>query len=152
MMLCIVPLFTVPRPTTTTTTTTTTTNTTPPSPTRWIFLNNSEMLKAVIVELCSSQNITETFLPNLVFLTRTCLQKKENCHNSITSNDIDMKVGPVTKLNKQDTATLKKKIMTSCQQLVTSLSIFQFIGNLDQLGRWYLKLTFSLTVILSYKN
>ena len=63
MMPCVVQLFTVPRPTTTTTTSTTTTTatTTTPSPTRWIFLNNSEMLKAVIVEFCSSQNITETF-------------------------------------------------------------------------------------------
>ena len=39
----------------------------------------------------------------------------ENCCNSRTSNDIDMNLGPVTKLDKRDTATSKKLTMTSCQ-------------------------------------
>ena len=33
---------------------------------------------------------------------------KENCHNSRTSNAIDMKLGPVTKIDKRNTATSKK--------------------------------------------
>ena len=33
---------------------------------------------------------------------------KENCHNSRTSNDIDMKLGPVSKLDKRHIATSKK--------------------------------------------
>ena len=32
---------------------------------------------------------------------------KEKCHNSRTSNDIDMKLGAVTKLDKLNTATSK---------------------------------------------
>ena len=32
----------------------------------------------------------------------------ENCHNSRTSHDIGIKLGPVTKLDKTNTATLKK--------------------------------------------
>ena len=32
----------------------------------------------------------------------------ENYHNSRTSNDIDMKLGPVTKLDKENTVTSKK--------------------------------------------
>ena len=32
----------------------------------------------------------------------------ENCHNSRTSNDIDMKLGPVTKLNKKNKTTSKQ--------------------------------------------
>ena len=32
---------------------------------------------------------------------------KENCHNSRTSNDIDMKLGPVTKLDKRNKITSK---------------------------------------------
>ena len=32
----------------------------------------------------------------------------KNCHNSRTSNHIDMKLGPLTKLNKRNTTTLKK--------------------------------------------
>ena len=34
---------------------------------------------------------------------------KENCHNSRTSNDIDMKLGPVTKLDKRSKIAGKKK-------------------------------------------
>ena len=33
---------------------------------------------------------------------------QKNCHNSRTSNDIDMKLGPVTKLDKKNTATSEK--------------------------------------------
>ena len=33
---------------------------------------------------------------------------KENYHNSRTSDDIDKKVGPVTKLHKRNKTTLKK--------------------------------------------
>ena len=32
----------------------------------------------------------------------------ENCHNSRTSHDIDMKLGPLTKAEKSNTATSKK--------------------------------------------
>ena len=45
---------------------------------------------------------------------------KENCHNSRTSDDIDMKVGPVTKLYKKNKTTSKKLAMKSCLQIVTS--------------------------------
>ena len=33
---------------------------------------------------------------------------KENCHNSRTSDNIDLKLGPVTKLDKKNKATSKK--------------------------------------------
>ena len=33
---------------------------------------------------------------------------KENCHNSGTSDDIDIKLGPVTKLDKRNKETSKK--------------------------------------------
>ena len=35
--------------------------------------------------------------------------KNENCQNSIASHDIDMKLGPVTKLDKTNMAIKKKK-------------------------------------------
>ena len=44
-----------------------------------------------------------------------------NFRNSRTSNDIDMKLGPVTKRNKRNTKTQKNLTMTPCQQIVTSL-------------------------------
>ena len=49
---------------------------------------------------------------------------KENCHNSKTIKDIDMKLGPVTKLSKRNTAASKIWTMTSCRQIVTSLFFF----------------------------
>ena len=49
---------------------------------------------------------TQTVLfPTFGFLVNP-LQK--SCHNSRTSTDIDMKVGPVTKLDKSNTATSEK--------------------------------------------
>ena len=55
---------------------------------------------------------------------------KENCHNSRTSDDIDMKLGPVTKIDKRNKATSKKKkndddiIPANCDVIV----IFQIYG------------------------
>ena len=55
---------------------------------------------------------------------------KENCHNSRTSNDIDMKLGPVTKHDKANTATLKKLdndvISENCEVIVIFSSNYQF--------------------------
>ena len=45
-----------------------------------------------------------------------------------------MKLGQVTKLDKKNTATSKKLAMNSHQQIVTSLSFFQFTANLEQTG------------------
>ena len=68
---------------------------------------------------------------------------KENFHNSRTSNDIDMKLGPVTKLDKRNKTTT----ITSCQLIVLSLSFFQFMVNLEVSGSrvsdvYSVKLTF----------
>ena len=42
---------------------------------------------------------------------------KENCHNSRHSDDIDMKLGPVSKLDKRNKKTSKKLEMTPCGKL-----------------------------------
>ena len=78
-------------------------------------------------------------VPNFVSLTRHSLQilgktsdfrisgqslMKENCHNSRISNDIDMKLGPVTKFNKRNKTTSKNSTMSSSQQIEMSLSFF----------------------------
>ena len=82
---------------------------------------------------------------------------KKNCYNSRTSNDIGIKLGPVIKLNKKNTVTLKKLTMMSCQQIVMSLLFFQFMANLEQSGSripdaWSVKVAFSLTAIFYFKN
>ena len=65
-----------------------------------------------------------------------------------------MQLGPVTKLNKRNKITSKKWTMTSCRQIVTSLSFFGFMANLEQSGSlipnaWSIILIFSLTVYLT---
>ena len=58
---------------------------------------------------------------------------KRNCHNSRTSDNIDMKLEPVTiNLTRKTKTTTKKLIMMSCQKLITLLLFFQFTANLEQ--------------------
>ena len=61
---------------------------------------------------------------------------KENCYNSRTSDDIDMKLGPVTKLDKRNKTTSKNLTLMSCRENVTSLLFFEFLTNLEQSGDW----------------
>ena len=95
----------------------------------WISLNNSEAVGAVTLELCSIQGhfirhilakISISYSPQSpdirqnsdggIFDFRISGQSliKENCHNSRTSNDTDMKLGPITKLDKRNRTTTKK--------------------------------------------
>ena len=76
---------------------------------------------------------------------------KENCHNSRTSADIDMKLPPVTKLDKRNKTTSKNVTLTSCRKIVTSLSFFGILANLEQFGgripdKEFAKVMFSVTV------
>ena len=45
-----------------------------------------------------------------------------------------MKLGAVTKVDRRNKITSKKLTMTSCQKIVTSLSFFGFLANLEQSG------------------
>ena len=54
---------------------------------------------------------------------------KESWHNSRTRDDIDMKLGPVTKLDKRNKVTSKK-----CED--DKLSFFTFLANSEQSGGW----------------
>ena len=47
-----------------------------------------------------------------------------------------MKLEPVTKPDKGKKAASKNLTMTSCHHILTSLPIFQFMANLEQLGSW----------------
>ena len=52
-----------------------------------------------------------------------CFDKKfkANCHNPRTVDDIDMKLGPVTKIGERNKQRQKILTMTSFRQIVTSL-------------------------------
>ena len=99
---------------------------TPPPRPRWFLRNNSKTVKAVTLEFW---NIRAKFgihnspqSPDIgqnsdvgISDFRDSGQSliKENCHNSRTSTDIDMKLAPVTKLDKRN-KTMSKKIWPWC--------------------------------------
>ena len=56
---------------------------------------------------------------------------KVNCHNSRTSDDIDMKPGPVTKLDKRNKVTSKKfddDVMSANCDVIVIFSIYGQLG------------------------
>ena len=56
---------------------------------------------------------------------------KENCHNSRTSGDIDMKLGPVTKPDKRNKTTSKKfdvNVMSENCHIIVIFPIFHQFG------------------------
>ena len=121
----------------------------------WFSLNNSETVKAVTLPFCSIQ---ENFIRGIRAKCRISKLSqspdigqnsdggisdfrisgqsliKENCHNSRTNDDIDMKLGPVINLTIETKQRQKNVSMVSCQKIVTSLSFFQFMANLEQSG------------------
>ena len=53
------------------------------------------------------------YLLTLMWVGGRLILLKENCHNSRTSDDIDMKLGPVTILDKRNKTMLKNITETS---------------------------------------
>ena len=58
----------------------------------------------------------------------------EICHNSRTSDDFDMKLGPVTKLDKKNNTTSKTFGDDAMSENCDVIPIFQFMANLEQSG------------------
>ena len=94
---------------------------------------------------------TEVFLHS-GFLVKSLI--KENCHNSKTSDDIDVKLGPETKIYKRNETTSKSlddDVMSENYDVIVIFSVYgQFgaIRNPDSGGRvCNAKLMFSLIVI-----
>ena len=63
----------------------------------------------------SCQVLDKTQTGRVIYNFRISSQSliKPSCHNSRTSDDIDRKIGPVTKLEQRDKATQKKLVMAS---------------------------------------
>ena len=68
------------------------------------------------------------------FIFDELTQRKIIRHNSRTNDNIEMKLGPVTKPDKKNKTTLKKLKITSFLEVVTSLSFFQFLANMELSG------------------
>ena len=60
---------------------------------------------------------------------------KENCHNSRISDDIDMKLGPVTKLDKRNKTTSKKFDVDVMSENCDVIVIFQIFGQFGAVRR-----------------
>ena len=109
-------------------------------------------------------------MPNLVSITCPSLQIlgsrrisdqsliKENCHNSRTSDDIDMKLGPVTKIDKRNKTMSKKihdEVMSENCDVIVIFRIFGEFGAVrrpDSGHRVCKVYLFSNSNFLSYKN
>ena len=83
---------------------------------------------------------------------------KRNCHNSRTSDDIDMKLGPVTKLDKRNKTTSKKiddDVMSENCDVIVIFRIFGQFGAIrrpDFGHRVCKSYVFSNKKLLCYKN
>ena len=122
--------------------------------------------------------LLETFVPNLVSLICPSLQIlgktqdggisdfwisgqsliKENCHNFRTSNDIDMKLGPVTTLDKRNKKTSKHFNDDVILENYDVIIIFPIYGQLEAIwkpdsgGIVCKTYIFINSNLLSYKN
>ena len=83
---------------------------------------------------------------------------KENCYNSKTSDDFDIKLGPVTKLDKRNKTTSKTfddDIMTENCDVIVIFRIFDQFGAVskpDSGHRVCRSYVFSNNNLFSYKN
>ena len=115
----------------------------------WFSLNNSKTVKAVTLEFCSMQkyfirDICAKFgihdspeSPDIVQNSDGSVSDfrisgqsliKKNCHSSRTSSDIDMKLGPVTKLDKRNKTTSKKFDLDLMSENCDVIVIFWIFG------------------------
>ena len=113
-----------------------------------LSLNNSEIVLQDSVTFHWKQN---SDVGNFDFQIFGQAFINENCHNSRTSKDIDMKLRPAIKPDKRNTATTKKidndVMSVSCDVIITFLIYGQFraIRKPDP-NAWSVKLMFSSTV------
>ena len=76
---------------------------------------------------------------------------QENCRSSRNSDDVEVKFGPIIKLDNRNKTAWKKLTMALCQKIVKSLLFFEFLVNLEQSESWipdarFVKVLFSLIV------
>ena len=131
----------------------------------WFFLNNSKTVKAVTLKFYSIHNSpqspdigknSEVGISNFRISSLSLI--KENCHNSRTSDDIDMKLGPVTKLEKRNKTTSNKfdfDVILESYDVIVIFPIFGQFGAIrrpDSGHRVCKSYIFSNRNLLSYKN
>ena len=139
-----------------------------PPPPIWFSLNNSKTVKAVIGDiraqfgihnLPQSSDIGQTSDRGISdFRISAQSLMKENCHSSRTSDEIDMKLGEVTKLDKRNKTTSKKfddDVMSKNCEVIAILRIFDQFGEVrrPEFGHRVCKsYVFSNMSLYSYKS
>ena len=133
----------------------------PPS---WISFNNSKTVKAGTLEFCSIQlnsvrDIHAKFgISSLQILGKTQTGVFPISGNSRTSDDMDMKLRPLTRLDKRNKTTSKKfdvDVMSTNYDVIVIFRIFgQFraVQRADSGHRVCNSYVFSNSNLLSYKN
>ena len=78
----------------------------------------------------------------------------ENCHNSSSSDDIAMKLGPVTKLDRRNTTTFEDDVILVYCDVIVTFSIYSQFGEPGNRNpdTWSIIFTFWLIVTLTVKN
>ena len=95
-----------------------------------IFVEKKLVLETFIVLIYTSLYCLFTvYIPVGIYMFKVNIRNTRtliyvNCHNSRTSDDINMRLGAVTKLDERNKTMSKKLKRTSFQQIVTSLSFF----------------------------
>ena len=151
----------------------------PPPPSCWFSLNNPETVNAATLAFCSIQlkpirdvgakfgilcwpqcpDIGQNWdggISNFRIFGQSLIKK--NCHNSWTSDDIDMKLGPVTKLDKKNKTTSKKfdnDVMPKNCDVIATFSIYGQFGAIWKPDSGHIvckTYIFKNSNLLSYKN
>ena len=137
-----------------------------PPPAYWFSLNNWEMVKAMTLAFWAFSNISLSLTcPSLQILGKTSdfqisgqFLIKENSHNSRTSDDIDMKLGLVSKLDKRNKTTSIKfddDVMSANCDVIVIFLIYDQFGVIQKLDSRHIvckTYIFRNSNLLSYKN
>ena len=119
----------------------------------WFSLINSKTVKDVILDIGQKLDVG---ISDFRISGQSLI--KENCHNSRTSDNIDMKLGPVTKLDKRNKTTSKKSDNDVMSKHCDIIAIFRILGQFgavrrpDSGHRVCKSYFFSNSNLLSYKN
>ena len=77
---------------------------------------------------------------------------KENCHNSRTSDDIDMKLGPVTYIDKKNKSTAKniwQDVMSANCDVIAIFLIYGLFGAIQKQDTRRIRIVFKFKLLLT---
>ena len=114
----------------------------------------------LVFPICPSLQILDKIPMGLFPISKITGQPfiEENCQNSRSCNDIDVKLGPVTKIEKKNHGTIKKSLTMTLYRSLWRHCHFRFYHQLGAIQKFEFGLIVCKTYIfinskvLSYKN